>query len=118
MASKRTDKVNELIRTHLATIIAREIEFPKGTVVAVTRVASSGDLKKAAVSIRVYPDSLSAPALRILKKYLPHIQHLLNQQLKMYAVPRLRCMIENETEEESVKEETEIEKLFEQIKAE
>ncbi|MBI4272382.1 ribosome-binding factor A [Candidatus Uhrbacteria bacterium] len=118
MASKRTDKVNELIRTHLATIIAREIEFPKGVVVAVTRVVSSGDLKKATVSIRVYPDSHAYAVLHILKKHFSHIQHLLDQHLKMYAVPRLRCMIEKESKEESAKEELEIEKLFEQIQKE
>lgn len=118
MTFKRTDKVNELIRAHLAMVITREVEFPKETVVAITRVISSGDLKKATVYISVFPDSQAVLSLRILRKYLPHVQHVLDQHLKMYAVPRLRCTIEKETGEELAKEETEIEKLFEQIKTE
>ncbi len=118
MASKRTDKVNELIRIQLATLITREIEFPKETVIAVTRVITLGDLKKATVYVSVFPDIRTSICLRMLRKQQPHIQHVLDQHLKMYAVPRLRFTIENESGENLAAEESEIDRLFKQIQAE
>ncbi len=94
MVPKRTDRINELIRTQLATIVAREIEFPKKTVIAFTKAAVSGDLKKATVHMSVFPDAQRDMCLRILQKQQSHIQYLLGRQLTMYSIPRLRFVLD------------------------
>lgn len=110
MAGKRTDKVNELLKIRLARIVAKEVEFPKETVVAVTRVNTSGDLKKATAYISIFPDSQRGSCLRMLQKRKSHIQHLLDQELKMYTVPRIQYTIDAQGNEKD--SEQEIDELF------
>mgnify|MGYP001567582500 CR=1 FL=1 len=52
MASeRRIQKLNQLLRDELAKIIDREIEFPEGSLVTVTRVSVSPDARYATVFI-------------------------------------------------------------------
>lgn len=92
---RRLQKANFLIREKLAEIINKEIEFPQGIFVTVTRVESSHDLYYADVFISVFPKK-EKEALTLLERKLPYLQSILNKQLKMRPIPRLRFKIDTE----------------------
>jgi ribosome-binding factor A len=55
--TNRIPKVNELIKREISRMILREIEFPIGALVTVTRVETSSDLKESSIYISVLPDN-------------------------------------------------------------
>lgn len=92
---RRLQKANLLIREKLAEIINEEIAFPQGVLVTITRVESSHDLYYADAFVSVFPKK-EKEVLALLERKLPHLQNLLNKQLKMRPVPRLRFKIDEE----------------------
>ncbi len=113
MSSKRIAQVNELIKQELGYLFVREIEFPKGMIVTITRVESSPELNDAEVYITVLPQNRRGTALETIKKKRGSIQHLLIRRLSMRSVPQLRYAIDTETEKAD-----ELEALFDAVKKE
>lgn len=97
MASeRRIEKVVVLIREVTAEFLAREIVFPPGVMVTVTRVEPSGDLYYATVFISVFSANPAAEdaTLAELKRMTGEIQHALNRKLRMRPVPRITFAID------------------------
>lgn len=110
--STRIQKVNELIRHELATIISREVEF-KDTIVTVMRANTDADLKRTKVFVGVIPATHEKGALVTLKKRAPHLQRQLNRTLSMRFVPVLSFSIERG---EKQNRGDEVEHILDQIK--
>ncbi len=108
---KRIQRVNKLIKIELSQILLREVDFPKGVLVTITRVESSVDLKQAKVYISVMPDSRVARISEILGKIIYGIQQSLNKRLRMRPIPKIKFEIEQKT-----KEAARIEELLEEAK--
>ena len=66
--SRRTDKVNELLRREIGTTIQRDFEFP-GTIVTVIEVEVTDDLKEGKVWVGVV--GKMAPSQEDIDKNLP-----------------------------------------------
>ncbi len=99
-------KVNELLLQELGKLFSRELEFPKNTIVTITKVEATPELKTAVVSINTIPDKNSVRVLLLLKKTAGHIQNELNHTLEMRFVPRISF-------KKSVKDSSErVEELF------
>lgn len=92
---RRREKVDILIREEVASIINKELLFPKGVLVTVTRIVSSHDLYYADAFISVFPKK-EAEVLALLNKKVSFIQGTLNKRLKMRPVPRLQFKIDEE----------------------
>jgi len=95
--SNRILQVNELIQKELGQIILREIEFPKNTLVTITRVETSPDLSQAKVYVSCLPENRSDRMLQVLKRQGYHIQHKLNKRLETKIIPRIRFVKELKT---------------------
>jgi ribosome-binding factor A len=98
----RVNRVNELIRTTVAEIIAREVELPLGNFVTVAKVDTTRDLRYARVFVSVFPEKNFGRALELLRKSLYLIQGALNKKLHMKPLPRLE-FIADKTEAEADK---------------
>lgn len=92
---RRIEKVNILIRDTLADILGRELEFPEGIIVTLTRVVCSPDLYYASAYASVFPKK-EKEVLSLLIRKTPHIQALLNKKLRMRPVPRIAFKIDEE----------------------
>ncbi len=109
MASKlRAEKINILLREEVARILDRELEFPEGSLITITRSEISDDNHYAAVFVSIL-DTDPKRALEILGKNIYHIQQLLNRRLKMRPIPKIHFAIDEgeirrETVEKSVAE--------------
>ncbi len=108
---KRIQQVNQLIKEELSQIILREIEFPSGTIVTLTRAETSVDLEQVKVYISVMPERRRSEVLKILNRQIYELQQKLNQRLKMRPIPRINFVGEKETAEAG-----RIEELLEKIK--
>ena len=95
--SNRILRINELIQKELGQIILREIEFPKNTLVTITRVETSPDLSQVKVYISCLPENQSDRVLWVLKRQGYHIQHKLNKRLETKIIPRIRFVKELKT---------------------
>ncbi len=95
--SNRILQVNELIQKELGQIILREIEFPKNTLVTITRVETSPDLSQTKVYISCLPENQGDRILQILKRQGYYIQHKLNKRLETKIIPRIKFVKELKT---------------------
>ncbi len=95
----RIPKVNQLIQEELGEILLREIEFPDGVLVTVTRVDASGNLQEAKVYISVMPEASREDVFAVLNRNVYGVQQMLNKRLHMRPVPRIAWVIETKTAE-------------------
>ena len=111
--AKRIPQVNSLLQRELNQIFLREIEFPKGVLVTLTRAESAADLYHARVYISVMPENETEKVLRILSRRIYRIQQLLNKKLRMRPIPKIMFCSEKETGGAA-----KIEELLEELKKE
>lgn len=90
---RRLEKLNMLLSEEIAKIIDREIDFPDGTLVTITKVITSQDAHYADVFISVLGKDSGDP-LEILEKNVYNIQHQLNRRLRIRPIPRIRFKID------------------------
>lgn len=109
--SYRVDQVNELIKQELNTLLVSEIEFPQGCLVTITGVQTSKDLRHAKVWVSVMPGYLLKKAIVKLNSQAGHLQFLLNKQLSLKPLPRIKFVVDK-TEEDAAA----IDALLDQIK--
>jgi ribosome-binding factor A len=109
--SKRIQRVNQLIKKELSQIILKEIEFPQGVLVTLTRVETTSDLKESNIWISALPEERLKRVLEILNKNIYFLQQKLNKRLKMRPIPKIRFLEERKTREAG-----RIEELLEELK--
>ena len=107
----RIPRINALIKRELSQIFLKEVDFPRGVLVTITKVGSSANLKEARVYISIMPDSKAGRISEILDKIIYGIQQSLNKRLRMRPIPRIRFEIEQKT-----KEAARVEELLEEAK--
>lgn len=111
--SIRSQRLNELIKEEIGKILLKEVEFPEGSLVTITRVETAVDLFSARVFVSVFPESFAPPVLRQLAAQIYFLQQKLNRKLLMRPVPRLTFYQEKETGQAG-----RIEELLEEVKEE
>jgi ribosome-binding factor A len=87
--SRRIQRVNQLIKQEISRIILREIEGPKDTLITVTRVSSTSNLRESRVFISVIPEENKTKVFLFLNRKIYHLQQEINKRLKMKIVPKI-----------------------------
>ena len=85
----RVPKINQLLKREIGRLLLEEVEFPKDTLVTLTRVESSNNLQQAKVYISVIPEDRNEEVIDILKRRIRYIQAIINRRLRMRPVPRI-----------------------------
>ena len=88
MATRRTAKVEELIREELSKMIQMDLPEELG-IISVTRVFVAPDLKTAKIYVRAILDIKEKEILSALKKKVFSFQKELGTKIKMRYTPRL-----------------------------
>ena len=102
---RRVEKLSNLIREQLAGFLEREIEFPDGVLVTVTRVTVSPDAHYAGAMISVLPEKKEKTAREILAKNISRVQQAINRALRTRPVPKITFRIDaQEARRERVEE--------------
>lgn len=109
--TRRIQRVSQLIKKELSQLLLKEVDFPEGVLVTITRVETSANLFQAKVYISVMPEEKLSKVLQILDKLIYFLQQRLNKRLKMRPIPRIIFM-----EEKTTAEAGRVEELLEQVK--
>ena len=98
MASYRREQLSSLIQKELGEIIAKEIEFPFGSIVTISEVEISNNFKKAIVWVSVIPGEAGLRALEILKKARGFLQYHLGEEVRVRILPRIEFVLDKGAE--------------------
>lgn len=109
--TRRIQKINQLIKKEISQLLFKEVEFPRDTLVTVTRVVTSPDFLESKVYVSVMPEERFKKILEILNQKIYELQQKINKRLKMRPVPRIKFK-----EEKATSQAAKIEELLERIK--
>lgn len=89
--SQRSERVADLIRSELSTIIQREVRDPRVALASVSHIRLSGDLSHAVVGISVLGDDEAArqATVEVLTRAKGFIRSRLARKVRLRAVPEL-----------------------------
>lgn len=88
--NKRTEQVAALLRSAINEIIIRDFEAPKGTLISITMVTVSPDLKNATAYISVIPTDKLGSGLEAIRKFGGHIQKEIGHHLTIKTTPKIK----------------------------
>ncbi len=94
-------QIDELLRKELGDIFLREVDFPKGCLVTITKVRTSKDIKEAEVFVSVLPGAFIGKVLSLLRKRSKHFVYLLKKKLSIKHVPDLNFVFDDNISEEA-----------------
>ena len=102
--------VNELLKQEIGSLILKELDFNRDTMVTITEADTSDDLQQAKVKVSIMPFLKAEKILKVLNSQVFNLQKLLNQKLKMKIVPKIRFELDKSEERK-----TRIEQLLKKI---
>lgn len=88
MATRRLDKVNELMKREIGSFVQKEFEWP-GTIVSILDVEITEDLKEGRVWVGVVGRMAPAQVLAKLSKHRGLIQNAVSKRVVLRNTPRL-----------------------------
>lgn len=94
--SQRIERINELVRQELGGFIMREIELPENSLVTITRVETTPDMKNAKIYVTILPDNLRGTILELLKKNSRHLHELIKEKLEIKIIPNFNFLIDDQ----------------------
>lgn len=92
---RRIEKLNNVFKEEIASILDRESEIRRDAFITVTRVSVSTDLHYANVYLSIL-DMDPAGIIGSLQKNVYRIQQTLNRRIRMRPVPRINFLIDEE----------------------
>jgi ribosome-binding factor A len=94
--SLRTERVEELVKQELGRFIMEEIELPENSLVTISKVITTPDLKVAKVYITILPDKLRGTILELLNKKARLLHEKLKAELNIKIIPNLKFIIDEQ----------------------
>jgi ribosome-binding factor A len=113
--TRRAERISSLIRQDICELLQEQINDPRlRSLISVTRVQTSADLKNAKVSVSVLGDKKQAEdALKAFKSAAGYFRHELAQRLTTRVIPELTFELD-----ESIERGVRISTLIDQVIAE
>ena len=94
MATRRLDKVNELMKREIGTFIQKEFEWP-GTIVSILDVEITEDLKEGRVWVGVVGRMIPAQVIEKLSRKRGEIQKAVSKRVVLRNTPKLTFKHDN-----------------------
>ena len=95
----RLEQVNEFIKHRFAEIIREEIPLPENTLVTVTEVKTSTDLRHARLGLSIYPTHHTNHIFATICRNLKHLKYLLHQHITFKYAPDITVYIDTKAQE-------------------
>jgi ribosome-binding factor A len=97
--SQRTDRIDELLRQEIGSIVTREIADPRVGFVTIAKVETTPDLRHAKVWVSVIgqPKERSA-TIAALGRAMPFVRHELGRTLRLKRIPDLHVELDDTAE--------------------
>ena len=99
--SRRTDRINEQLREEISTVLARQIKDPRlNSVISITRVESSSDLRSAKVYISVLGNDIQRKeALEGLQSAASFLRREIRDRINMKHTPFMTYLLDDSIQE-------------------
>lgn len=99
--SRRINRVNELLRSEISSLLSREIKDPRvAGVISITEVVASGDLRSARVYVSVMgQDSDRKAAMDGIRSAASFLRRELRNRINLRHAPHLTFMLDDSIEE-------------------
>ena len=95
----RTDRIDELFRQEITSILSREVDDPKIGFATITGVATQPDLRHAKVTVSVIgPAAARREAIVAMGKAMPFVRHELGKRLRMKRIPEFHLELDETLE--------------------
>ena len=97
--SQRTDRIDELLRQEIGSIVAREVADPRIGFATITSVETAQDLRHAKVWVSVIGQPAERDAtLAALRRAMPFVRHELGTRLRIRRIPDLHIELDDTAE--------------------
>src|SRR3954447_21229249 len=97
--SQRTERVDQLLREEIGTLLAKEIADPRIGFATITDIETSPDLRHAKVWVSVIGQKGDRDGtLRALDNAMPFIRHELGRRLRIKRIPELHVRLDDSAE--------------------
>ena len=94
----RIQKINEFLKQEISNLILKELDLGRDSIVTITEVKTSRNLRQARVKISVMPFFKAEKILKVLNFQIFNLQKLLNRKLKTRIVPKIRFELDKSEE--------------------
>jgi ribosome-binding factor A len=111
--TQRTDRVDELLRQEIGSILGREVKDPRIGFATVTKVETAPDLRHARVWVSVIgkPEERTE-TIAALERAMPFVRHELGTRLRLRRIPDLHVRLD-----ETIEKGTRVLHLLEELEA-
>jgi ribosome-binding factor A len=97
--SQRTDRVDELLREEIGSILIRDVRDPRIGFATVTRVETTPDLRHARVWVSIIGQRAERDeTLRALERAMPFVRHELGGRLRLRRIPEFQVRLDDSAE--------------------
>ncbi len=97
--SQRTQKVDELLRQEITSIVGRDVADPRVGFVTITSVETTPDLRHAKVWVSIIGQPAErAAAVKALGRAMPFVRHELGTRLRLRRIPDLHVELDDTAE--------------------
>jgi ribosome-binding factor A len=97
--SQRTERVDELLRQEIGSIVAREVADPRVGFATITSVETTPDLRHAKVWVSVIGQPAEREAtVAALRRAMPFVRHELGTRLRIRRIPDLHVHLDDTAE--------------------
>jgi ribosome-binding factor A len=97
--SQRTERVDELLRQEIGSIIARDVADPRVGFATITSVETTPDLRHAKVWVSVIGQPAERDAtVAALRRAMPFVRHELGSRLRIKRIPDLHVHLDDTAE--------------------
>ena len=91
----RTDRIDELFRQEITSILSREVDDPKIGFATITDVETQPDLRHAKVKVSVIgPPAQRREAIVAMGRVMPFVRHELGKRLRMKRIPEFHLELD------------------------
>lgn len=97
--SQRTDRIDELLRQEIGSIITRDVADPRIGFATITSVETTPDLRHAKVWVSVIGQPAERDAtVAALRRAMPFVRHELGKRLRIKRIPDLHVHLDDTAE--------------------
>lgn len=97
--SQRTDRVDELLREEIGTLLTKELADPRIGFVTITDIETSPDLRHAKVWVSIIGDRVDrTESVRALQASMGFVRHELGKRLRIKRIPDLHIRLDDSME--------------------
>jgi ribosome-binding factor A len=97
--SQRTDRIDELLRQEIGSIITRDVADPRVGFATITKVETTPDLRHAKVWVSVIGQPKErSQTISALSRAMPFVRHELGRTLRLKRIPDLHVELDDTAE--------------------